>query len=623
MKLRVNIFLICVFIGNGFGNENIIEDYKDMFEKAFNYVNKGYVDSIDHPELLISGIKGMLKPLDPYTKVVIGSSKERLDMLTKGKYGGVGIRIGSLRDTLTILSPMEDSPAYTEGIKSGDQIMKIDSINAIGMTTKEASKIIKGELGSEVILHVRRPGHKKRYAFNLIRSNISVKDVPYWNIDKDGFGYIRITRFSRNTYEDFLKALAQIDSEKFTDSNGNGKWDKSENYRDSNSNNKRDLDEKFVDINRNNQWDPAEQFIDLNSNGKWDREGVLKGLIIDLRGNSGGLLREATSILNSLIRKGENLLFTKGRGGKVLRKYRSTSDPVLSEDVPIIVLVNKSSASASEIIAGVIQDLDRGVIMGSTTFGKGLVQQIKTLNDTISLKVTNAKYYIPSGRLIQKQDWLKDGYLTDGLNVKDSTFYTVNMGRIVHGGGGVKPDLKTDIEKAPAFINMLWKKGLFLSFSAQYIAKNNIDKSNFNISDQIIKDFEDFCDKIDDDLDYLLPGEKELKSMKKVLKISSDKSNQKMFSIFRESSDAYRYVGKMEKHFKKQKDKQFKNMDNKKWLVNGLEKEFSRILLGERDRIGVSLKIDSEYDEAIKILKNIRLYDSILGIDSPEAEKDY
>ena len=147
-----------------------------MFEKAFNYVDKGYVDSIDHAELLISGIKGMLKPLDPYTKVVIGSSKERLDMLTKGKYGGVGIRIGSLRDTLTILSPMEDSPAYTEGIKSGDQIMKIDSINAIGMTTKEASKIIKGELGSEVILHVRRPGHKKRYAFNLIRSKITDHD---------------------------------------------------------------------------------------------------------------------------------------------------------------------------------------------------------------------------------------------------------------------------------------------------------------------------------------------------------------------------------------------------------------------------------------------------------------
>ena len=144
MKSKFNIYVIFFLVSNILGNENLIEDYKDMFEKTFNYVDKGYVDSIDYPELLLSGIKGMLKPLDPYTRVVIGSSKERLDMLTKGKYGGVGIRIGSLRDTLTILSPMEDSPAYTEGMKSGDQIIKIDSIDAVGMTTREASKIIKG-----------------------------------------------------------------------------------------------------------------------------------------------------------------------------------------------------------------------------------------------------------------------------------------------------------------------------------------------------------------------------------------------------------------------------------------------------------------------------------------------
>ena len=617
MNLRVKIFYICFIMGNIFGDEALIEDYKDIFERTFNYVNKGYVDSIDQSELLISGIKGMLKPLDPYTKVVIGSSKERLDMLTKGKYGGVGIRIGSLRDTLTVLSPMEDSPAYTEGIKSGDQIIKIDSVKAIGMTTREASKIIKGELGSEVVLHIRRPGHKKKYSFHLTRSNISVKDVPYWSIDENGFGYIRITRFSRNTYEDFLKALQQIDSEDFIDSNNNGKWDKSENYIDNNNNNTRDLNERFVDINRNTQWDPAEDFIDSNNNGKWDKNGVLNGLIIDLRGNSGGLLREATSILNSLTKKGENLLYTKGRGGKVLRRYKSTSEPILSTDTPVIILVNKSSASASEIIAGVIQDLDRGVVMGSPTFGKGLVQQIKTLNDTISLKVTNAKYYIPSGRLIQKQDWLKDGYLTDGLNTKDSTFYTVNMNRVVYGGGGIKPDLKTDTEKAPAFISMLWKKGLFLSFSAEYIAKNNIDKNSFEISTHVLKEFEDFCTNIDDDLSYLLPGEKELKLMKKALKID-DKNNSKRASLFKDSNSANRYISKMNKHFKKQKDRQFRDPYNKKWLINGLEREFSRILLGERERIGASLKIDGEYDEAIKILSNRKLYDSVLGLDSSD-----
>ena len=158
-------------------------------------------------------------------------------MLTKGKYGGVGIRISSLRDTLTVLSPMEDSPAYSEGIKSGDQIIKIDSVDAIKMTTKEASKLIKGELGTYVTLDIRRPRDKKKYSFELTRSNITIHDVPYWHIDENSIGYIRITRFSRNTYEDFIKALREIDREKFIDLNNNGKWDSEENYKDSNNNN--------------------------------------------------------------------------------------------------------------------------------------------------------------------------------------------------------------------------------------------------------------------------------------------------------------------------------------------------------------------------------------------------
>ena len=479
------------------------------------------------------------------------------------------------------------------------------------MTTREASKLIKGELGTYVTLHIRRPGDKKKHEFELTRSNITVHDVPYWSIDENSIGYIKITRFSRNTYEDFVKALKLIDSEKFIDINNNGKWDSPENYRDSNKNGIWDNNEKFADKNKNNTWDNGEFFEDQNNNGKYDNKGQLKGLIIDLRGNSGGLLNESTSILNALTQKGETLLYTKGRNGKILREYKSTRSPILSKDVPIVVLVNNSSASASEIVSGVIQDLDRGLVMGRSTFGKGLVQKIKTLNDTISLKITNAKYYIPSGRLIQKEDWLNNGYLTDGLNKKDSIFYTVKMNREVKGGGGIKPDIETKPEKIPLFISALWKHGVFLSFSSQYIAKNNISE-NIEITDEIVDDFKDFFYEIKDEINYKLPGEKELESMKdKLLDDESPKTS--LFSIFKRPSEATRLINRMERFYKKKKSNQFKDNNNKKWIVNGLEREFSRIIVDEKARIGVSLKNDNEYNEAVDLLLDLNNYYSLLG----------
>ena len=579
-------------------------DYYDFFDEILEYIENDYVDSIDSDELMISSMKGLLEPLDKYSKILVGSSKDRYDELTKGKYGGVGIRIKSLRDTLTIVSPMEDSPAYTEGIQSGDQILKIDDIDAIGFTTKKASKIIKGELGSTVVLHVRRPGDKKRYSFELTRSNISIKDVPYWSIDENAIGYIRITRFSRNTYEDFLKALKEIDSEKFTDSNGNGYFDKSETYQDKNKNGVWDEGERFADKNKNGIWDKGERFEDYNGNDKFDKSGSLKGLIIDVRGNSGGLLRETTGILNLLIKKGEPLLYTKGKDDKILRTYKSTADPKLSEDVPIVVLVNKSSASASEILAGTIQDLDRGVIIGNTTFGKGLVQRTKPLNDTLSVKITVAKYYTPSGRLIQKEEYSS---ISEDNDI-DSIFYTSNMKRRVYGGGGINPDLKTQPEKIPSFIKSLWREGVFLSFASEYINKNKINNHDFQITESVINDFEEFYNNLET-VSYTLPGEKELERMKIALGVDEDTK----ISLFEEDAFILRYIKKMDKYFSKEKGRQFSKEENKKWIENGLEREFSRIIINEKARIGVALKVDSEYDEAIRILTNPSQYYSILG----------
>ncbi len=606
MILKFKYFICIIFsISMVLSEKNEILEYKKLIDKTLRYVENDYVDTTNQSDLIISSLKGMLDDLDPYTKIVIGSSKDRLDMLTKGKYGGVGIRIGSLRDTLTVLSPMEDSPAYSEGIISGDQIIKIDTIQAIGFSTRQASEIIRGELGSIVELKVRRPGLKKYLTFELKRSNIAVKDVPFWKIDENSIGYIRITRFSRNTFEDFSKALSEIDAENFYDNNGNGFRDLEEKYIDENKNGEWDFGERYADKNKNGEWDSGEKYDDSNKNGIYDKNGQLKGLIIDLRGNSGGLLSEAIQILNTLIRKGQPLLYTKGRDGKILRKYKSTSDPVLSEDIPIAVLVNNSSASASEIISGVIQDLDRGIVIGRTTFGKGLVQQVRTLNDTISLKVTNAKYYIPSGRLIQKEDYSRN----KKSNLNNATFSTLNMNRPVNGGGGITPDVKTKPNIQPSFIRALWREGLFLRFSSQYINVNNITNVDFKINKKILNEFEKYCENLDSELDYELPGERDLAKMKDNLGI-----NESGFNIARNNNFLLSwYVKGMNKYFEKQKKKQFKDSENIVWIKNGLEREFSRIIVNERARIGAALNVDSEYKEAVNILSDYDKYYSILG----------
>ena len=364
-----------------FSNDQNTGAYLEMFEEAFNKVRVSYVDSVNESEIIKAAIKGMMKPLDPYTVFLSGSSKDRLDMLRTGKYGGVGIQIGLRRDTLTVLTPFEDSPAYSEGIHSGDQIIMIDSVKTKGMSLKDASNLIKGELGSVVELTIYRPATRKRIGFELTRANIIIKHVPYWGVDKNGIGYIRITKFSKNKAKDFSTGLQEL--------------------------------------------------IDND----------LKGLVVDLRGNSGGLLSNSINILDKLTDRGVNLLNTRGRLTKSNKSMNSRRAPMLPVEIPVAVLINRSSASASEIVAGVIQDLDRGIIVGEKSFGKGLVQSMYNLNDTTTLKVTTAKYYTPSGRLIQKEDYLNNGFLADGLDKKDSTF-TTRGGRIVKGGGGITPDVE-------------------------------------------------------------------------------------------------------------------------------------------------------------------------------------
>jgi len=380
----------------------------EIFNIVYNNLKNSYVDSIDQSKVILAGVDGMLNALDPYTKILRGASKERYEMLAKGKYGGVGMQIDEVRDTIIITKVYEDSPSYSEGLMAGDMILGVDSTNVVKLGKKATIKLLKGEVDSPVSLTIfRRPGAKRK-VFKLLRGNISINNIPYWGLDEDNIGYIKINKFSKFTSDYFKEALESMVSD------------------------------------------------------------GMESLIIDLRSNGGGLLRESTNILDFLLERDvENpMLVRKGRG--TVRNYYSKNDPVLDASIPIIIMQNKSSASASEIITGVMQDLDRAVILGQNSFGKGLVQITKTINDTLKLKVTTAKYYLPSGRLIQKYDYLGDGSLTDGLNEKDSTFFSSN-GRKISGGGGITPDIKTTKDPMPNFVKSLWlNERLFVLFGTEY-----------------------------------------------------------------------------------------------------------------------------------------------------------
>jgi len=543
-----------------FSNDQNTQDYLDMLETAFYRVRASYVDSINESEIIKAGIKGMMKPLDPYTRFLSGTSKDRLDMLRTGKYGGVGIQIGLRRDTLTVLTPFEDSPAYTEGIHSGDQILMIDSVKTKGMSLKDASKLIKGELGSVVVLTIYRPSARIKIPFELTRSNIIIKHVPYWGVDENGIGYIRITKFSKNTAKDFGTGLQEL--------------------------------------------------IDEN----------LKGLVIDLRGNSGGLLNNSINILDKLTDRGINLLNTKGRIPKSNREMNSRRAPKLSPDIPIAVLINRSSASASEIVSGVIQDLDRGVIVGEKSFGKGLVQSMYNLNDTTTLKVTTAKYYTPSGRLIQKEDYLNNGFLTDGLDKKDSLF-TTRGGRTVKGGGGITPDVEIKRTSLPPYVQGLWREGVFLTFAAEYVPMNEIE-SPIIITDKIYRDFEVFLKEYE--INYKLPGEKDLNKLKIALRSQDDLKKITNTSILsklmfwkKSKSAILQLTGKVDKYYQNKRNGQYWDPNNIKWVKNGLLREMSLVASGNRERIRVSLIEDNVYQAAAEILLDMNRYYDIF---EPEPE---
>ncbi|MCB5246613.1 MAG: S41 family peptidase [Candidatus Cloacimonetes bacterium] len=408
-----------------------------LFSEVLSKLKQSYVTELNDEELIKAAIIGMLGSTDPHTNYFTKSEYEDFTTSTKGSFGGLGIQIDKIGDYVTVISPIEGTPAFKMGITAGDKIIRVDDKSIVGASTEEAIKYMRGEVGTTVVITISRPGVSKPLEFKITRETIKIKSVPYSFKLDNGAGYIRLSQFNENTTLELRSALAALET-----------------------------------------------------------EGI-NGLIIDLRWNPGGLLDQAVDTVNEFIGSGKLVVETKGRMPSANRQY-FTRNFTQSRDYPIIVLVNEASASASEIFAGSLQDWDKALVMGKTTFGKGSVQQLIPLINGNGVKITTAYYYIKSGRCIHKKSNDKillgkeitqsDISAEEELNLKQ-IFYTVNN-REVYGGGGITPDIEVEGVPLTNLAMELRRQNIFFNFAVDYMVEQDHSISkDVVVGDQLLNRF--------------------------------------------------------------------------------------------------------------------------------------
>jgi carboxyl-terminal processing protease len=426
----------------------------DIFASLFKEVNTYYVDEIKPEELVSTGIHAMLTSLDPYTNYIPEEQLDEYRTMTTGEYAGIGSLIGRINGENVITMPNKGFPADKAGIKAGDVIIAIDGINVESKSTAEISKLLKGKAKTEVSITVKRYGSSEPLDFKIIRGRIVIKNVPYYGMVTDEVGFIKLTDFTTDAGREVKSA-----------------------------------------------------FQDLKSKGA-------KSLILDLRGNPGGLLHEAVNVCNLFLPKGSEIVSTRGKIKEWNRTYKALNNPTDIE-IPMVVLTNGGSASASEIVAGVIQDYDRGVIVGRKSFGKGLVQVTRPLTYNAQLKITTAKYYTPSGRCIQSLDYSNRnddgsvGEIPDSLK----TIFKTAKGRMVFDAGGVTPDIKVQSEYLSPVTLSLIDQGLLFNYATHYYYSNNkIDPAiNFTLTDVEYDQYVKWLES--KNYDYVTEVEKNMESL--------------------------------------------------------------------------------------------------------------
>ncbi|NVM04901.1 MAG: S41 family peptidase [Candidatus Helarchaeota archaeon] len=506
-----------------------IDDELDfrLLSKIFREVKNKYVEEIKESKLIKSGIDAILGELDPYTTFYGKSRASQLKSITTGKYGGIGSYVTMIEGEFTIVSPTEDSPAKEAGIRPGDVVVKVDGIDTKGLKIDEITNMIKGKPGTKVKLTIKREGVLGTLDFAITRRNIRVKDIPYCKMMDNNIGYIKLSHFSKNVSGELVRTIQEF------------------------------------------------------------QKSGLNGLILDLRGNPGGLLISAISVVDLFVKKGELIVSTKGRNNKFNSVHRSKKNPIYY-DKPLIVIVDDVSASASEILAGAIQDLDRGIIIGRKTFGKGLVQTIFYPTPETALKITTARYYTPSGRCIDGTKISSDEEIDD----KENVYYT-KAGRIVSGSGGITPDIVVSNDNN--FISELLDQLKFLKFAISYANKHpNLQK--VEIDNEILDQFKEFVIQ-----SRFKTKESGFKEIEKLEEIGIKKNYGTEFE---------NYIKKLKKITIEKNRYDFAFSDP--FIVYSLKKEINWVIGGEIAKIESTIDDDVDLKEAVRILSDPDKYNQLL-----------
>lgn len=512
----------------------------DIMHTAVRELDMLFVDTINPSKVMETGINAMLRSLDPYTEYYPESDMGEFKTMTTGKYAGIGaiIRQYTGRDYVSIEEPYENMPAAQAGIKAGDEILRIDGESMKGRENSYVSDHLRGEPDTHVLVTVRRPGVKDSLTFDLTRRVIAMPAVPYYGMHK-GYGYIFLDSFTENCSRDVMAAVIGL------------------------------------------------------------KEQGAKGLILDLRGNGGGLMQEAINIVGLFVPKGTKVLETRGKLPQSARSYVTSRNPI-DETMPLVVMVDDESASASEIVSGALQDLDRAVIVGTRTFGKGLVQTSRPLPYNGILKLTTAKYYIPSGRCIQEIDYSKRNDKGQAQHIPDSltsVFHTA-AGRPVRDGGGIRPDVAVKQDTMPDIVYNLSMDVVLFDYVNQYCIehKSIAPVEDFVFSDEDYVKFIDFVEN--SNFQYVSQSSKALKSVRQIAQLEglSDKAKAEFDAL----------AEKLQYDLKSDLDI-FRD-DVKKIVSMAIVTRYYY----QRGTIAQSLKSDKFLEEAVSILDNSTRYSTIL-----------
>jgi len=512
----------------------------DIFGRVYKEVAINYVDDIKPKGFMLEGIRGMLSTLDPYTVYIDENHQKDIELITRGKYGGIGATVGLYNDKITIVDLIEGYSAQRQGIRIGDVIRKVDSIEVSKENYDELGKYLKREPGTEISITIDREGVKRNIIFNLVSEEIEIKNLTYYGFvpENGNCAYLKLSGFSRSAGEEIRKAIQELRVQK-----------------------------------------------------------EIKSIIIDLRGNPGGLLDAAIDVCEKFLPKNDLIVSIKGRDKTKEQFFRAKEEPIAGK-TKLAILVDNGTASASEIVAGALQDHDRGIVLGSKSYGKGLVQTVIPLSFNTSLKMTTAKYYTPSGRCIQEIDYSLDkdifGEVEDG---EDKIYFTDNK-REVFASGGITPDSVVKNFSESHLVRTLLAKGMFFKFATNYYNTSSSEQVKTKVDEQLFNNFMDYLK--DKEFTYQTESELLISELKETIKREGYNSN--LLGDVEKLNDKFEVI------------KEAELSKYKSDIISEINNEIAARIDGRKGRIIESLKYDEQFATALKIFENDKEYNKLLNV---------